>query len=127
MLITNANTRKLARVIGGKFRLLTKARGLEFGRANAVRLGKDERGLFVSKRKATRMNKLDKLKEKYSNAQYEPLSDCAKCSGEGEIFFEGKFLTGWKPCMCIYVEPEMLEMARSAMRQVAADIRAKNL
>lgn len=71
------------------------------------------------------MSKLEKLKEKFPTAKYEPVEDCQKCGGKGEVWFAGNdtFLPAWKPCACIFIEPDFLPVFREAMSETIRKIR----
>jgi len=45
------------------------------------------------------------LSEKYPRAAYPPREACQYCQGRGEV--DGK--QGLKPCVCLFVKPEMIE------------------
>lgn len=69
------------------------------------------------------MSKLVELQKKYPHAKYEPLADCPKCKGEGVWWHEvepteenGRLESGFRCCMCIFVAPENLDIARSALK-----------
>lgn len=69
------------------------------------------------------MSKLVELQKKYENAKYEPLQDCKKCNGFGEVDFpkekKNKFTTltppDKTPCMCIFINPKFLGVARETL------------
>lgn len=69
------------------------------------------------------MSKLKKLQEVYPKAKYEPLEGCEKCNGTGEVKLtkekKKKFTVlvppEKSPCMCIYVSPKFLGIARKTL------------
>lgn len=75
------------------------------------------------------MSKLAELKKKYPTAKYEPVADCPKCKGEGVWWHEVKpserdlLESGYRCCMCIFVAPKNLAVARDIVKQGIARIK----
>ncbi len=76
------------------------------------------------------MPTLAELKKTYPTAKYEPNPNCDKCKGEGlwehtfpdtESFGKGE--TKLVCCMCIFVAPEHLALARSVIKSAMSKIR----
>lgn len=47
------------------------------------------------------------LKRKYPHAKYSPRVGCQYCNGRGEVKGE----QGTKPCLCIFVQHDLIEVA----------------
>lgn len=79
------------------------------------------------------MSKLVELQKTYPNAKYEPLEDCEKCHGEGEVVFpeekKKKFTTlippDKTPCMCIFVNPKYLGVARETLNTTIQKLKSE--
>lgn len=69
------------------------------------------------------MSKLKELQKVYPKAKYEPLEDCEKCNGTGEVKLseekKRKFTVlvppDKSPCMCIYISPKFLGIVRETL------------
>lgn len=71
------------------------------------------------------MPRLSELQQKYPNARFEPHVHCPKCKGEGIWWHQvipseknGFLESGFRCCMCIFVAPENLSVARAVVKEV---------
>lgn len=79
------------------------------------------------------MSKLEELQKRYPKAKYEPLENCEKCNGVGEVKFpeekKKKFTTlvppDKTPCMCIYVNHKYLGVAREALNTTIKKLKSE--
>ncbi len=75
------------------------------------------------------MSSFDELKIKYPLCNYAPLATCKTCGGSGEVkkhlpagkFFQERDVI--TPCMCIFVEHDMLEIAKSVMQETVSKLK----
>lgn len=61
------------------------------------------------------------LKAKYPTAKHAPMAGCARCNGTGERWYESKSpysRSGWKPCVCIFVEHQHVKLVSDVIRTV---------
>ncbi len=69
------------------------------------------------------------LKEKYPTSRHAPKPDCTRCHGRGERWVQasGPFSAKWKPCMCIFVEHEHVELVSEMFQDVIKREKARLL
>lgn len=68
------------------------------------------------------------LQAKYPTAKHAPLPDCPRCQGKGERWYESHSLyshSGWKPCLCIFVEHQHVPLVSDVIRTVVEREKAK--
>lgn len=70
-----------------------------------------------------KMSKLNELKTRYVKAQYEPDANCIKCEGAGEFDFKGEFLSGMKPCYCIFFGHDFIDIYKDSMISTISKIK----
>ncbi len=61
------------------------------------------------------------LKAKYPTAHYAPLSDCERCQGKGQRWYESHSPyahSGWLPCVCIFVRHEHVSLVLDVIRTI---------
>lgn len=66
---------------------------------------------------------LEKIKEKYPDANYLPDSECQKCKGRGEWHDNNRkkyIKTGMRPCICIFVEHSFAPEAAKMLSELAS-------
>lgn len=61
---------------------------------------------------------LDDVRKRYPRANYAPQPKCMRCSGTGEFSRNDRTY----PCMCIFVAPEFLEIARETLAKTVAKL-----
>ena len=62
------------------------------------------------------------LQAKYPTAKHAPLPDCPRCGGKGERWYESHSpysRSGWKPCLCIFVEHQHVPLVSDVLSTVA--------
>lgn len=67
------------------------------------------------------------LQTKYPTAKHAPLPDCSRCHGTGERWYESTSpysRSGWKPCMCLFVEHQLLPLVSEMFQEMIAKEKA---
>jgi hypothetical protein len=75
---------------------------------------------------------LEQIREKYEDANYAPDPNCKKCKGAGEWYDDREFEffeSGYRPCICIYVEhefaPDMAKMISEFAKRELEKLRSE--
>ena len=67
------------------------------------------------------MATFEELKEKYPLCNHAPDPNCRYCHGEGEK--PRRLVVGLTPCMCIFVDHDLVEKAQDIMNETIRKIK----